>query len=258
MCIPMDLKSTTYCSRPGSFFGFIINAPSSLLLFIIGIIMCLRMITHTNSLHASIGRGEMKIILYSFVTNNFLLILSINFQSFLLTLSSVIYAITAVFQLSISSSLYFSIFASGITIDRIYGIMRIPSHTFLMGVLFIFSFLMLAFNFLGLVINNPFIYIISLFINTISISLYFLIQLRKLNKIKSDIWSYGVLSIIFFLYCFSLLPSFLLADVVAVATEKHLDNMFIAQLFNTILIMMVHKYWLQTCDFEIECLELEA
>ncbi|ORD93026.1 hypothetical protein ECANGB1_2162, partial [Enterospora canceri] len=100
--------------------------------------------------------------------------------------------------------------------------------------------------------------LVVILMNTVAMLMYLSMQTKKLRKTKSDIWAYGVLGIIVVLYLFSLVPTLVGGDVVALFTERNLDAFFVFQAANTLFIMMFHKYWLNTCDFEKECLELNG
>lgn len=257
-CIPLDLETTSYLSRSGSVFGIQVDAPYTLALLLMGIFTCVRMHQHTNNMHACIGKGEMTFLLKIFCINNLLLVAVVNFQNLLVGFSLVLYGILAGLQLSAYASFYFALFASGITTDRIHGIMKMRSHNFLWSMTVGYFVVLSIFNGIGMLIRNYFIFPIVILLNTLAVMGYFITQVKKLKKTKSDIWAYGVLCIIFVLYILSMLPVFLGAELIAILTEKNLDNFFFFQVFNTLFVTMVHKYWLQTCDFEIECLELEA
>ncbi|EDQ31015.1 ABC-type multidrug transport system, ATPase and permease component [Enterocytozoon bieneusi H348] len=258
ICNSVNLETTSYVSRSGNLFGIIIDSPYTFMLNICGILLGLRMYYNTSNMHACIGKSEIKWILFLFIVNNILLILTINFQNFINGFSTIIYDIIAAFQLTIFTTYYFTVFASGITIDKIHGIMKMNSGAFLSTLSSIFICILSSFNIISIVINNYFLLLGSIIMNTISILMYIGTQTRKLKKIKSDIWAYGILSILFSIYIISLIPIFVGADIISILTEKNLDNFFIFHSLNTIFMLMLHKYWLSTCDFEIECLELEV
>jgi hypothetical protein len=77
-----------------------------------------------------------------------------------------------------------------------------------------------------------------------------------LKESNSDIWPYGILTIIFLFHILSVIHSVLGAKLVAVYTERNLDNLFFSTLYTFFAVMMFHKYWLSTCDFELECMAL--
>jgi hypothetical protein len=95
-------------------------------------------------------------------------------------------------------------------------------------------------------------------LNTMSVIFYIMTQTGKLKKTNSDIWAYGLLSIIFLFYALSTVHMFVGAEIIAILTERNLDSLFFVSLFTFLMVMMVHKYWLSTCDFELECLSLAA
>ncbi|ORD93155.1 hypothetical protein ECANGB1_2802, partial [Enterospora canceri] len=153
-CHPLDLNTTSYLSRSGSILGIQVDAPYTMALNLIGVLLCLRMYQNTNNMHACIGKGEVKLILLCFVLNNLLLVACINFQAVIVGASDGAYLLLAAAQLTLFGTLHFGIFASGITIDRIHGIMRMQSHVFLSAILCCFASVLLAFALIGLYINN--------------------------------------------------------------------------------------------------------
>ena len=256
-CVSLDLNTTTYLSRSGSLFGLKVDAPYTLALLIVSILQTIRMYYNTKKMHACIGKGEVKYILLLFITYCFFTIPVINFQNFIISTSEIFYTILAAIQIASFSTLFFAIFASGITIDRIHGIMRMTSHVFLSSMTFFFAAIVFMFSLLGLFIYNYYLFAIIIIMNTMSVFLYLITQVRKLKRIKSDIWAYGILGIMLFIYTMSLLPMFVGSELIAVFTEKNLDSFFVFQVFITLFVIMYHKYWLSTCDFEIECLEFK-
>ncbi|EQB61631.1 putative glucose na cotransporter [Vairimorpha apis BRL 01] len=48
------------------------------------------------------------------------------------------------------------------------------------------------------------------------------------------------------------------SHLIAILTDKYLDNLFFYNLFVFCAVVMVHKFWLSVCDYEVECLLLEV
>jgi len=254
MCKAINVKHTTYGSRPGKVFFLEIIAPYTLCLLLASIILTVRMIRQVNTLYASIGRGEMKIIFYLYIISGILMSILISFEPYI---SKMVYSILSSLQLTFSTTMFFGIFVSGITIDRIYGIMRTTSENFMGSIVVLYFVVMQVFIFLSLFIGNTYVFIITTAINTMSLVLYTILQIQKLRKIKSDIWSYGVLGLVMIFYIFGIVNMCVGAKLIAFISERNLDSLFFNLLNNFVMVMMIHKYWLGTCDFEIECLTLE-
>lgn len=254
-CIAFNIKQTSYASMYGRVFGIKIDAPYTLGLLLISIFLAIRMINHANSLYASIGKEEMKIIYYTYILTNLLLLVLICFGHYI---NDMVFGVISAIQLAVNSTLYFSIFTAGVTIDRIYGIMRMSSSTFMCLLLVVYFIVLICFSLLSLIINNEYVAVLIILLNTFSVLFYLIIQYKKLKGINSDIWGFGILGIIFSILVISTVLLFTGARLIGIISEKALDNLFFITLLNLFLITMIHKYWSNTCDFEVECLTLDA
>ena len=235
--------------------GVPIYAPYTVAVLLISVLCAIRMILHVNSLYASIGRGEMRTIFILYIISSL-------FQAALVAadkhMPKHIQLCFTVIQISAQSSLYFAIFVAGITIDRIYGIFGMASATFMRILTGIFLVTIFCFSFICCNTPNPYIIPILFTINMMSVLLYILGQASRLKKVNSDIWAYGILAIIFIIY--GVITAFMVfgSELIAEVSERNVDNLFFITLLSFMLVMMIHKYWLSTCDFELECLSLPA
>lgn len=255
VCKVLDLETTKYKSTSATILMVKIQSPYTFLALIITIGCAFRMISHVNSLYASIGRGEMRTLFILYIISNMLQLPVLCLGHYI---HDKIFMFLTVCQISFYSTLLFGLFASGITIDRIYGIFGMKSSTFMRIFTSIYFAIISSFVFLCSSIKNEFIISIMFIINSISLIFYLSFQMKKLKRIKSDVWAFGVLGIIFLFFLLSTLHTLVGSSIVAELSERNLDSMFFVTVYNFFMIMMVHKYWLSTCDFELECLSLSV
>lgn len=253
ICKVLKLEPTKYASEEKSLFGLGLNAPYTIALLVVSILCACRMIRHVNSLYASIGRGEMRSIFSFYIVSSTLQVILLGFEEHV---NLVVFQFLTVLQTSIQSTMFFALFAAGFTIDRIYGIFGMKSATFMRILAFIYFIVISSFVSLFCTVGNEFVIIMLFAINMLSLLFYVLVQMSKLKKTNSDIWAYGILAIIFAVFVLSNIHMFVGAMPIAILSERNLDNLFFVSLYTFMLVMMVHKYWLSTCDFELECLSL--
>jgi len=159
---------------------------------------------------------------------------------------------------SISSTIYFGLFVSGVTISMIYGIFGVTSATFMRSLCCIYFFIASSFTFLFTATRFAAILSVHVILNSVFLVFYVFSQIPKLKKSNSDIWSYGILFLILGFHGLTLFHTFAFGDVVGELSEHNIDNFFLTTLYTFIMTLMIHKFWLSTCDFELECLALGA
>lgn len=255
ICKTLSVEQTVYNQFKTSFLDFDINSPYTLTLLIISIFCSNRMIEHVDSLYSSIGRGEMKTFFYLYIASNLALIFTLCFQDLF---DKTYFDLLNAIQISIQSTCFFCLFVGGMTIDKIYGIMGMKSANFLRILSAVYFILIFAFTKLFVVLKNPEIITIMISIETGLIILYLLSQIRSLKRNNGEIWGYGVLSVIFLFFVMSKIHTLLGAKIVAALSERNVDNMFFNVCYTFLVVMMCHKFWLSTYDFELECLALPA
>lgn len=253
VCKVLDLEQTKYVSEEKAPLGFTINSPYTVALLLISVLCVIRMIAHVDSLYASIGRGEMKTIFSVYAISNTLQLVIVGFGKYF---NDQIILFLTVLQVSLASTVFFSLFASGLTINRIYGILGMKSSTCMRLLVILFFSIFSSFIFLCCSTGNSQAILVYLITNTMSILSYILMQARVLSITRADIWNYGILAIILLCYIMTAIHTLVGASFIANISERNLDNLFFVTLFTFIMVMMVHKYWLSTYDFELECLSL--
>lgn len=253
ICKVLKLEQTTWLSEEKSPFSIEIQSPYTVALLLISVLCALRMISHVNSLYASIGRGEMRTFFLLYIISSSLQAALIGFGKHF---PRELFIFATVFQVSFQSTMYFALFVAGMTIDRIYGIFGMKSSHFMRALTAFFWVFISFFVFSCCTTRNDFVLLLVLGINSLSVFFYLTGQVSKLKRINEDIWAYGILGIIFLIYCAISVNTFVGAELIAIASERNLDSLFFISLCSFMLVMMAHKYWLSTCDFELECLSL--
>lgn len=253
ICKTLNIEPTVYNAFETSSVGIKLCAPYTLALLFISIFCAVRMISQVDSLFSSIGRSEMKTVFYLYIMANFLLIPTLCFEKYF---DSSILKFLNVLQNSFMSTTYFSLCVSGFTIDKIYGIFGMKSATFMRTLCSLYFVLVSTFIYLFVSMSNKEIITILLGFELIFMISYLSTQSHNLKKNKGEIWGFGVLGVIFAFFILSKLHTLLAADLVAELSERNLDNMFFNICYTFLVVIMCHKFWLTTYDFELECLAL--
>lgn len=253
VCKALNIEPTIYNSAHTTIFEFDLNCPYTLTLLIITVLCAYRMTLHVDSLYSSIGRGEMKTFFYLYMASNTFLILTLCFEN---AFDDDSFRFFNVLQCSIQSTAFFSLFTGGFTIDKIYGVFGMKSDSFMQILSSIYFVVVTTFVYIFIGIKNRELITILISIEIGCVILYLSAQIKNLKKTNGEIWGYGVLGVIFMFFMMSKVHTFLGADLVADLSERTLDNMFFNVCYTFLVVMMCHKFWLSTYDFEIECLSL--
>lgn len=255
ICKTLGIEPTIYSSFSSRIGKLQISSPYTLALLLITIFCTFRMIGHVNTLYSSIGRGEMKTFFTFYIISCFLLILILCFEK---SFKGEFFNFLTVLQISCNSTMYFSLFATGLTIDKIYGIMGIRSVSFMRILCSIYFFIIFIFSYIFATLKLKDLVTVLLFIDLFPVLLYLVIQTSKLKRNREDIWGLGVLGVIFVFFIMSIIHSVLGAPIVASLSERNIDNYFLSLAYTFLVVMMSHKFWLSTYDFEQECLALKV
>ncbi|KAI5149507.1 hypothetical protein ENBRE01_0950 [Enteropsectra breve] len=255
ICKVLELNEAKYGSDASDALGVNMESPYTLALIAISILCGIRMIMHVNSLYASIGRGEMRTIFSIYIISNVLQFILVGFPK---DIEAQLYLFLTVIQVSLNSTLFFSLLLSSITITWIYGIFNMKSSTFMRVLSIVYLGIISSVVFVSVAAGNDTILPILFIINAASMLLYIIIQSKKLKKRNGEIWSFGVLAVTAAFFMLSVLHTLFGSQIVGNLSSRNIDSLFMINLYTLIVLMMVHKYWLSTCDFELECLALEA
>jgi len=255
ICRSLEIEPTRFNAFSTTFMKITLDSPYGLALLMISVICANRMISHVDSLYASIGRGEMKIFFYLYMISNSILMATLCFGS---ALESGLLRISNVIQVSVQSTMFFSLFSGSLTIDKIYGIFGMKSSSVVQILSTIYFAMIGIFVYIFLAIGNGEVITVLISIETGCMLLYLGAQVRNLKKSRGEIWGYGVLFVIFLFFVMSKVHTLLGAHLVAMLTERNLDNMFFNICYTFLVVMMCHKFWLSTYDFELECLALSV
>lgn len=262
ICSEIDLPMCKYisknvcsCSSRYEYLGNMkIYSPTFLSLLICNAGMIFWMIGHVKSLCSSIGRTEMNFFYYLYGISNFL-------QIFLISLKErveKVYFVLTVLHLLVTNMSFFSLLIGSFTQDMFMGKWGVKSSLILYISTAIYGFISAIVIFFGLLLRSSItIFISCLVMNFLIGYLYYVIQFKKLNRIRGEIWAYGtiLISLIFFLLSVGFM--FISSQLIAILTDKYIDNLFFHNLFFFCAVVMIHKFWLSVCDYEVECLLLD-
>lgn len=253
ICQSLQIEQTTLNAFDSSFLGFHIRSPYLCAILIITILCAFRMINHADSLYSSIGREEMKSVFTFYILSNLFLL-------FGLCLSKAFQGNISIFinivQITCSSCTIFALFASSLTIDKIYGIMGFRSYVYMRILCAIYFFIIFLFSYIFVIFKVQDLVCVLLCIDIVPICLYIVVHVSKLRNKREEIWGIGVLLVIFVFFAMSVVHSIAGAKLVADLSERNIDNQFLSTSYMFLVMMMSHKYWLSTYDYEKECLAL--
>lgn len=232
-----------------------INSPTVVILLALILGLTVRMIRHVQNLCSSIGRLEMTLFftLYSLANILEMVLLSLRHR-----LSGRLFLIFTTAHLVLTNSCFFSLLVGALTMEMYIGKWGMESSGLLYLSTSIYAFISTIVIFFGLVLREPISILVMVFCcNLVFVYSYFILQIKKLNRNKAEIWAYGTLTIALFCFILSIFPIFIGSEIISILTDKYLDNLFFHQLFLFCAVVMVHKYWLSVCDYEVECYLLE-
>ena len=253
ICKSLEIEPTVYDAFETSFLTIKISAPYTLVLLLISIFCTMRMIEHVESLFSSIGRSEMKTIFYLYILSNTILTATLCFEK---TFTASTLKFLNVLQASFMSTTFFALCVAGFTTEKIYGIFGLKSSTFMTTLCTIYFILASTFVQIFISIKNQELITILMVFECIFLMSYLSSQSKNLRKHKGEIWGFVVLGVIFLFFILSKIHSLLAANLVADLSERNIDNMFMNICYTFLVIMMCHKFWLSTYDFELECLAI--
>jgi len=253
ICKTLKVEPSVYSSFDTKIFDLTIYSPYSLALLAISVLCTYRMISHVDSLYSSIGRGEMKTTFTLYIIANTLLFIGLGFEKIF---KGPYLDFINVLRSSFMSTTFFSLFAGGLTIDKIYGIMGMKSVNFMITLVSIYFTMIVIFVYVFVAVGIQELITVLTFIDIASIFMYIIVQIAKAKKKREDIWGIGTLGVTFLFFGMGVAHTFTAAPLVAAFSERNLDNLFFVILYNFLVVMMSHKYWLSTYDFEQECLAL--
>lgn len=232
-----------------------IYSPAFVGLLLSNIALTLKMIQHVKDLCSSIGRTEMKFFYYLYALSSLILLFLVSFKE---TIKSM-YLVLTIIQLVVTNMCFFSLLVGFFTQDLFIGKWGIQSTNILYLFTSIYGFLSTIVVFFGLFFREPIsIFSICFIANFIIVYIYFIVQIKKLNNIKAEIWAYGTILLAFTFFMLSVVFLVVGSHLIAILTDKYLDNLFFYNLFVFCAVVMVHKFWLSVCDYEVECLLLEV
>ncbi|KAF9760939.1 Chitin synthase export chaperone [Nosema granulosis] len=232
-----------------------INSPTVLILLTVIIGLTTRMIKHVQNLCASIGRAEMSLFFTLYNLSN---VLSLVLMSLRHRLNERLMLLCTTAQLVFANSCIFSLLVGAITMDIFVTKFGLESTTILYLSVSIYGFINTIVIFFGLAIKEPIsIFVLVFCCNLVFVYAYFILQVKKLNYNKGEIWAYGTLFLALVCFMISSMPIFIGSEMISILTDKYLDNLFFHQLFLFCAVVMIHKFWLSVYDYEVESYLLE-
>lgn len=253
LCRVIKSQACRYTSRKGSIGIMDVQSPSTVILLMVALLCSLRLLVNTKRHYAAIGRKELVLFFYMYI--GCLAIDTVLISGVELDKNAYTYLTTM--QLSLASTALFSLFVSGITSVVFSDIGMFKSIVVVRVLSFAYFLVIGACTLAGLVSKNGMLlFFVHFVLNFIVSMCYIVSQLVLLAKNDSEVWAYGTLSVAAMFFVPAVTVLLYGAKHVAYLSERYLDGLFVFHLFMFCTIIMVHKYWLSTCDFEAECASL--
>lgn len=111
----------------------------------------------------------------------------------------------------------------------------------------------LSLGFFSVFINRPEVIFFNHILNVALIFFFMFLQFVKLKMKKAQIWPFGNLFISLIFFGFAAILFFIGNELIIVLCNGYIDGLFLIHVFFFLSFLMLHKFWLSTCDFEIEC-----
>ncbi|KRH92516.1 Chitin synthase III catalytic subunit protein [Pseudoloma neurophilia] len=217
-----------------------VTSVSTLCLLIILIFSLIRVHMHIYKKYVAEARSELMLIcdLYLFSLLFEFLLLTEMFESKILVTIQMC-TINAIF----SVLLWMSFFTTMCEVYNSYSKVRFFTivHFIVSGIL------------IGIFFKSPEIVFFNGLLNATIVFLFFFIQTCKLKIKRSELWPYGNLIIGMFFFSFGSVLFFIGNEIVSFLCNGYVDGIFIVHTMFFLSFLMLHKFWLSTCDFEIEC-----
>lgn len=253
LCRVIKTHTCKHTSRKGPIGVMDVQSPSTVIFLLIALLCSLRLLVNTKRHYAAIGRKELVLFFYMYI--GCLSIDTVLISGLEMDRNAYTYLTTM--QLSLASTALFSLFVSGITSVIFSDIGVFKSIVVVRVLSFVYFLVVGASTLAGLVSKNGVMLFFVLFVLNFFIALCYLVsQLVLLIRNDSEVWAYGTLSVAAMFFAPAVTVLLYGAKYVAFWSERYLDGLFVFHLFMFCTIIMVHKYWLSTCDFEAECASL--
>lgn len=153
-----------------------------------------------------------------------------------------------ILQLGISSSIF-----AVLLWMSIYSTMLEMVHSFSKVRFFTAVHFLIIISLALIFFNSPVVVFLIGIVSIAYVFLFFFIQTIKLKINRAELWPYGNLIIGFMFFSFGCTLFFIGNEIISFLCNGYLDGLFIIHTMFFLSFLMLHKFWLSTCDFEIEC-----
>ncbi|KAF7682957.1 Chitin synthase export chaperone [Astathelohania contejeani] len=255
ICRVLKNSVPLYTARPLEILSLRIYSPATILLLCFTIISTLWIIPKVNKHYSAIGRKELMMFFYLYIISAMLEMVLISNLLDSVNSGLIIYLISL--QISFANSAFFCLFVGAVTANIFLGGVGIASLVIVRIATAIYFLVSLAVIFSSLIEKNSIIIFGATFIvNGMFAIAYVLVQSLRLINMDAEVWAYGTLGIAFLFFCLGVIPMFYGSKYIAYVSERYLDGVFFFHLFIFSSILMIHKFWLSTCENEAECTDL--
>lgn len=213
---------------------------STLVLLVVLIFSLIRVHMHIHKKYTASARSELMLVCDLYLCSLIM--------EFILLTETFLSEYLVIAQMSIINSIFsvlvwMSLFSTLCELLHSYSKVRFFAVTH-----FILSFVLFTVFF-----ENPEVIFLNGVFNMMCVFLFFFIQTCKLKIKRAELWPYGNLFIGLIFFAFAATLFFIGNEVVSFLCNGYVDGLFIIHILFFLSFLMLHKFWLSTCDFEIEC-----
>lgn len=214
---------------------------------IIALIMTLIMILHVRSKFTAVGRKEISLFFYIFIT---LTVCSLIIDSGVVPPGSPALPYFAAVQIGLASALCISLFINGFLGFQVYEdgtplsvwLLRLSSLAW-----FVVAFLVALFTFQGLAglgpSNTVGLFIVQYIVNALFLLVYVVMQVILVTRTLQDRWPLGDIIFGVFFFIIGQIILYALGARICEVAQHYVDGLFFATICNLLAVMMVYKYW---------------
>ncbi|ELA45985.1 hypothetical protein VCUG_02518 [Vavraia culicis subsp. floridensis] len=251
-CSQINLPYCRYIDKPAYYparnymiMDYRLHSLCTLVLLMVLIMSLVRLHVNIRKKYIAYARDELMLICDIYLAHlvlEFVLVLELFKSRLILTV-----------QLSLINAGTFTlillcIFCTALNLIHSYAIVRVLAVAYFAASLIFFL----------LFLNNTVLVFLNFIFNLFLVLLFVFVQLFKLVSSRAEVWSFGNLFISVLFLAMSVLVLFVGNNVICFVCEGYLDGLFVFHIFLFLSFLMLHKYWLSTCDKEVECTAIQS
>lgn len=249
LCKAINKANCKYTGRCGDISIIKIQSPMTTILLLIVLLSGARMMKNTKRHYAAVGRKEFVLFIYMYLSA-ILVELVLATES---TLLAPYLPHLVTMQLTLSSTALFVLLLGGITPHVFITIGFFKSIVVLKILSLVYFIVHGSLVSFSISAGNDVMLFVVQFVGCLVMAVLFIAtQLFILYTNDAEIWAYGTLTIAAVFFALSGVVLLWGGYYIAYVSERYMDSFFFFHLAVFSSALMVHKYWLSICDFEVE------